>query len=145
MYAVDPVLDGTELNYIASSLCDDTVYCALTKLASPSFGYTSIVCPGMTANAKAILGNNLPSDMLFGTCWETDEDTTYCIASMPSYFIVPMHGTIVPDNITDTGVFERWVSLGQDHAEYLTHIKMARSNKSDINKVFRLIAGSETN
>ena len=75
MYVLEPVLDGTELNYIAGSLYDGTIYCALTKLASPSFGYTSTVCPRMTENPKAILGDNPPSDMLVGTRWETDKDT----------------------------------------------------------------------
>ena len=76
MYALKPVLDGTNLNYIASSLYDDTVYCTLIKLAAPSFGYTPIMWARMTANTKAILGENLPHDILVGTFWETDKDTT---------------------------------------------------------------------
>ena len=55
-----------------------------------------------------------------------------------------MYGTFVTGNIADPSIFERWASLGQDHAEYMTHIEMAWSNKSDIDKVFRLISGSET-
>ena len=85
------------------------------------------------------------------TCWlalagENDEDTTFCIVSMLmlSCFIVPMQGTIMTGCITHQSVFEQWTNLGQDHDEYLTHIKMAQSNKSDIDKVFRLMDGSET-
>ena len=56
-----------------------------------------------------------------------------------------MQGTIVTGCIADASVFERWDShLGQDHAEYLTYIDIAQSNKSDIGKVFPLIAGSKT-
>ena len=45
---------------------------------------------------------------------------------------------------THQSIFEQWDSLEQDHAEYLTHIEIAWSNKSDIYEVFRLMAGSET-
>ena len=55
-----------------------------------------------------------------------------------------MQGTTVTGCITHPRVFDGWASIGQDHAAYLTHIEMAQSNKSDIDKVFCLMAGAET-
>jgi hypothetical protein len=142
IFALEPVFRNNELDYIAGSTCDDTRFCSIAKLAAGSYGYTSIVCARMTANPKAIVGDNLPAAKLVGTRWEGD-DTTYCIVSMPSVFIVSMQGTIVTGQINDPEVAERWSDLSQDHAEYLTHIDAARRERSDINKVFVLIEGDE--
>ena len=71
MYTLEPVLDRTVLNYIAGTVYENTVFCALAKLATPFFSYNSIVWARMIANPKAILGDNLPCDTLVGTLWDT--------------------------------------------------------------------------
>ena len=82
IFALEPVFRNNELDYIAGSTCDDTRFCSIAKLASGSYGYTSIVCARMNANPKAIVGDNLPAAKLVGTHWE-GEETTYCIVSLP--------------------------------------------------------------
>ena len=142
MYALEPVFRNDELEFIAGSTCDDNRFCSIAKLTPGSYGYTSIVCARLDANLRGIVGANLPPAKLIGTRWEGVE-TTYCIVSLPSVFIVSMQGTIVTGSINDPDVVESWSRISQDHAEYLNHIDTARRERSDIDKVFVLIDGEE--
>ena len=142
LYALEPVFRNNELDFIAGSTCDDNRFCSIAKLTPGSYGYTSIVCARLDANLKGIVGANLPPAKLVGTRWE-GVDTTYCIVSLPSVFIVSMQGTIITGSINDPEVAENWSTISQDHAEYLHHIETARRERSDINKVFVLVESEE--